>query len=46
MINLIDLAVVLAGFIIGLIFGYTRGVKEGKDKFWKMPSASWKARKQ
>ncbi|MBR9681667.1 MAG: hypothetical protein GOV00_02605 [Candidatus Altiarchaeota archaeon] len=44
MINLVDIAVVAVGFIAGLTFGYLRGIKEGKDRFWKMPSASWKAR--
>ncbi len=45
MINLIDMLVIAVGFVAGVLFGYFRGVKEGKDRFWKMPSASWKARK-
>ena len=45
MINLVDIIVIAVGFIAGLVFGYMRGVREGKDRFWKMPSASWQARK-
>ena len=45
MINLIDMLVIAVGFVAGVLFGYFRGVKEGKDRFWKMPSASWKARR-
>jgi|GEM_PF-2773387 len=46
MIDFIDLVIIAVGFIAGLVVGYLRGMKEGKDRFWRMPSASWKARKQ
>ena len=45
MINIVDMIVIAGGFVAGIVFGYLRGVKEGKDRFWKMPSASWKARR-
>lgn len=40
-----DLIVIVVGYALGLAIGFIRGVKAGKDKFWKMPSASWRARK-
>ena len=46
MISKADLLVILVGYVLGLVAGFLYGIKSGKTRFWKMPSASWRVRKQ
>ena len=39
-----DLVVIVVGYVLGLIAGFLYGLKTGKEKFWKAPSASWRVR--
>ena len=45
MISGTDLVVIALGYAAGLAVGFVRGLKSGKERFWKMPSASWKVKK-
>lgn len=45
MISLMDIIIISAGYVIGLAVGFLRGLKLGRDRFWKAPSSSWNARK-
>ncbi len=45
MISKTDLVVIAVGYVMGLALGYWYGMKSGTQRFWRMPSASWKVRK-
>jgi hypothetical protein len=45
MISTTDLIVIAVGYLLGLGVGFWYGMRSGKDKFWRMPSSSWKVRK-
>ena len=40
-----DLLVIILGYVCGVVAGFFYGLKSGKERFWRMPSASWKVRK-
>lgn len=45
MISGTDMLIIALGYAAGLAVGVVRGLKLGKERFWKMPGASWKVRK-
>ncbi len=45
MITKWDIAVIAAGYVVGLVAGFVRGLNTGKDRFWRMPGSSWRVRR-
>ena len=45
MISKTDILVIALGYAAGIAVGLARGLKSGKERFWKMPGASWKVKK-
>jgi len=45
MIEIKDIIAIGLGYIAGFVAGFLYGLRSGKERFWRMPSASWRVRK-
>ena len=46
MIEVKDMVAIALGYALGFVAGFFYGLRSGRVKFWKMPSASWKVRRK
>ena len=45
MIEVKDLVAIFLGYLLGFVVGFFYGLRSGKERFWRMPSASWRVRR-
>jgi len=45
MIEVKDLVAIFLGYLLGFVAGFFYGLRSGKERFWRMPSASWRVRR-